>query len=413
MKQDIESQSQKCDMIPMNTIHKRIIIFGNRIGMYKGDTGGGSIFRSEMVKSLSTNHLVESISLETKGVDIIETKRGPMLSLSLNNIRIILEAMLSNDIIIQSGSYTPLLVLCAYISRITGTVSHTFITMNSQVACETNYNGINLLLAYTLYMGSDCVNSYISSSTWTRSAEFLSILKSSWVWVRGVVYLESQYNVFRQVDPAQDIDKVRQHLTLKKKGLPVLLYVGRIVKEKRIELLIANKPENCILVILGGGAHSNVIAGYHSPENNVICFVDRMLPQDYIRQCYRACDIMVSASNYETLGNTVMESLLCNNPVIVENAGGYKTQVINGQNGWLVDWTDKQEVLHAFEDIMSGGLTLMKPLNNPNSRSLQDIIKGSPTKGFRLINIVVIVLGLPVVTLYLLLAWIWQTFGTM
>ena len=395
---------------------KRILILGNRIGMFKGETGGGSIFRAQMVKTLSENHPIDSISLETDHIDMIEGSRGPMMTMTWSNVLRVVQGVLANDVIIQSGSYTPLTTICAYISLLTGTTCHTFITMNSAIACNTNYKGMNWVVAYVLYLSSDYLNGFLSTSTWTRSAEFLTSLQKMWVPVQGVVYLDSQYDVFRCADDDEDIEGVRNLLTLGKTGLPVMLYVGRIVKEKRIELLIENKPKDALLVILGGGPHCPAIAKCHDPSNNIICHVGSMLPQEYIRQCYKACDIMVSASNFETLGNTVMESLLCGNPVIVENAGGYKAQVVNGQNGWLVDWTNAGQVADAFNRIMKEGVSDLRPLKNATSRSVQDIVQAAPSSSPRSIRtftrILVAVAFLPLMLLYVLLVWLWFLLGS-
>ena len=67
---------------------------------------------------------------------------------------------------------------------------------------------------------------------------------------------------------------------------------------------------------------------------------------------YKAADIHVSASTFETLGNTVHESLLCGTTVVVQNAGGYISQVENGQNGYLVEWKNVIEAQTAIENVL-------------------------------------------------------------
>jgi glycosyltransferase involved in cell wall biosynthesis len=136
-----------------------------------------------------------------------------------------------------------------------------------------------------------------------------------------------------------------------------------------------------------------------------------MIPQSEIRRYYKACDVMVSASNFETLGNTVMESLLCGTPVIVENAGGYKAQVENGRNGYLVDWSNAAEVQKAFDSIRSLGLTDLSPLKSEQSKSVQDIVNGTPGKGLSVLNILRALLFLPILLIYLLIVWLWFMIG--
>lgn len=379
--------------------------------MFNGETGGGSIFRAQMVKTLSEKYTVETISVASPGIDVLEGTRGPLMTLTFNNIHALIKAVQQNDLIIQSGSYTPLTVLCAYVSLLYGSRCHTFITMNSVVATNTNYTGFEWVIAYLLYVSSDYLNSALSISTWTRSSEYLSSLRQIGVPVRGIVYLDDQYDIFRCPDSEEDIAKAREFLCLGLSGKPILLYVGRILKEKRIELLVKNKPENALLVIVGGGAYADCISQYHSPENGVICQLGNMLPQSEIRKYYKACDIMVSASNFETLGNTVMESLLCGTPVIVENAGGYRAQVVNGQNGYLVDWTNPKEVQEAFEAITTKGVTDLSPIKSDQSRSVQDIVDTSIRRSVGVFHVVHALLLLPVVVLYMILVWLWFLLG--
>ena len=379
--------------------------------MFNGETGGGSIFRAQMVRTLSEKYTVETISVATPNIDVLEGTRGPLITLSFNNIAALIKAVQQNDLIIQSGSYTPLTVLCAYVSLLSGSRCHTFITMNSVIATNTNYTGLEWMIAYLLYVSSDYLNSALSMSTWTRSSEYLSSLRQIGVPVKGIVYLDDQYDIFRCPDTEEDIAKAREFLCSGITWKPILLYVGRIVKEKRVELLIRNKPAEALLVIVGGGAHADSIAQYHCPEKGIICHLGNMLPQSEIRKYYKASDVMVSASNFETLGNTVMESLLCGTPVIVENAGGYRAQVVNGQNGYLVDWTKPAEVQKAYNAIMSQGVTDLSPIKSDQSRSVQDIVDISLRRPVGVFHVVHAILFLPLVMLYLTLVWLWFLLG--
>ena len=77
---------------------------------------------------------------------------------------------------------------------------------------------------------------------------------------------------------------------------------------------------------------------------------------------YKAADIHVSASTFETLGNTVHESLLCGTAVVVQNAGGYISQVKNGQHGYLVEWKNVIEAQTAIENVLQRKLTNVKSM---------------------------------------------------
>lgn len=61
--------------------------------------------------------------------------------------------------------------------------------------------------------------------------------------------------------------------------------------------------------------------GYHNPDQGIVALPDGMVPQHTLRQFYKAADVNVSASGFETFGMTVLEARLCGTPSIVQNAG--------------------------------------------------------------------------------------------
>ena len=133
---------------------------------------------------------------------------------------------------------------------------------------------------------------------------------------------------------------------------PVLLYAGRWSKEKRISLLVAAKPAHCVLAIVGDGPIGDDLETLHNPAEGVL--VHRgIVDQARLRVLYKAADLHVSASDFETLGMTVMESHLCGTPVVVQHGPGFVTQVVRGENGYLVDYADaaaaRRQITEALE----------------------------------------------------------------
>ena len=79
------------------------------------------------------------------------------------------------------------------------------------------------------------------------------------------------------------------------------------------------------------------------------CVWCQFVDKDILRVCYQCSDVHVSASDFETLGNTVHESLLCGTPVVAQEAGGYISQVNkvetgSTKQGFLVDFENTKEV---------------------------------------------------------------------
>ena len=88
--------------------------------------------------------------------------------------------------------------------------------------------------------------------------------------------------------------------------------------------------------------------------------VSEMVPQNVLRKYYKAADLHVSASNSETYGMTVRESLHCGTSVVVQNDGGFIEQVRPGVDGFLVDFVDSETTKATITQAL-GMLSKFKP----------------------------------------------------
>ena len=86
--------------------------------------------------------------------------------------------------------------------------------------------------------------------------------------------------------------------------------------------------------------------------NGVVC-LRRFVNHQELRLYYKAADIHVSASDFETLGNSCHESLLCGTPVVLERSGGYVSQVDDGQQGYLIQWADPSQAARAVAKVLA------------------------------------------------------------
>jgi D-inositol-3-phosphate glycosyltransferase len=137
----------------------------------------------------------------------------------------------------------------------------------------------------------------------------------------------------------------RARLGLSGEG-PVVLYVGRFDPVKGVDRLLAAtallRREIPVRVILVGGGEEN------TPENralHAICsnlsiedcvaFAGRKT-HDALPDYYRAADVLVLPSYYESFGLVVLEALACGTPVVAMRVGVVEDIVRNGVNGWAV-----------------------------------------------------------------------------
>jgi glycosyltransferase involved in cell wall biosynthesis len=249
------------------------------------------------------------------------------MSPSIRNLWLTAKLVNDHNLVIISGSWSFLNIFAVYMGLLCGTPVITFVTMNSTAAVDANFSGAMWYLSYVLYMATDYFNCWFSMGAWTRSAEYLRVLSARYIPVQGVVYCGDQYKTFQIQDSHAEIHEARQILSGGQLQRPVLLYCGRLLPEKRIPLLVAAKPEGVSLAIVGTGSEAEWLRSIHDPTKGIVCLVDGMVSQESLRKYYRAADIHISASDFETLGNTVHEALLCGCPVVVQRAGGYMSQV--------------------------------------------------------------------------------------
>jgi glycosyltransferase involved in cell wall biosynthesis len=137
----------------------------------------------------------------------------------------------------------------------------------------------------------------------------------------------------------------------------LLLSAGRWAKEKRIHLMFDAVPDDCALVVVGDGtsAYAEQLEAMASNRRNVLV-VRGMLDDRQLRVAYQGSDLFVSASNFETLGNTIVEAIASGTPVAVQPAQGHLEHVIDGENSYFVDFNDTSAALAKLELIVATGL---------------------------------------------------------
>lgn len=143
-------------------------------------------------------------------------------------------------------------------------------------------------------------------------------------------------------------------------GKPIILHVGRVVREKNIDLIIDAAPLilkkiDVKFVIVGEGPYrkelEEKVKKKGLDENFIFTgFVqDRKLPS-----YYKAADIFVFPSTYETQGIVALEAMAAGLPVVAARAKAIPEFVIDGESGYLFEPNNEKEfaekILIALED---------------------------------------------------------------
>ena len=136
-----------------------------------------------------------------------------------------------------------------------------------------------------------------------------------------------------------------------------LLYVGRVSKEKNLNLLaqimrqIAAIRRDIRLIIVGDGPYLEEMKTQLA-EMPVI--FTGYLTGDELAQTYASSDIFIMPSTTDTLGNVVLEAQASGLPVLVTDQGGPKENLLPGKTGYIVpaDSVDGfvERILHMAEN---------------------------------------------------------------
>lgn len=177
------------------------------------------------------------------------------------------------------------------------------------------------------------------------------------VWGRGVD--------LKKFSPSHRTNTFRQHLGIPN-NTPIVLYVGRLVPEKRPDIFASvirrlyNEKINFHAVIVGAGQSQHLIDNL--PNTVHMGWLDG----DQLSEAYASSDIFLFPSSVETFGNVTLEAAASGLPLVVEEkCSGHL--VTNGVNGYTCEAGNVQ----SFYD---GTLRLLRDANLRSSFSEQSKI---------------------------------------
>jgi glycosyltransferase involved in cell wall biosynthesis/predicted metal-dependent phosphoesterase TrpH len=133
-----------------------------------------------------------------------------------------------------------------------------------------------------------------------------------------------------------------------------LLYVGRISREKDLDLLAAayrrlrDEGLPVQLFIVGHGPYSEAFAR-SLPE----AIFTGYLTGDELATAYASADIFVFPSTTDTFGNVILEAQACGVPVVVSDSGGPKELVEDKTNGLITKSHDVEDFACAIRALVT------------------------------------------------------------
>ena len=140
---------------------------------------------------------------------------------------------------------------------------------------------------------------------------------------------------------------------------PVLLYVGRLDKEKKIDVVLRALPDISRVT----GVHL-VLAGLGKEKQNLkalteklgiqkaVTFTGFVLDED-LQNIYRVADLFVTAGIAELQSIVTMEAMASGLPVVAVNAMALPELVHNGENGYLFSDGDSEMLAERVIAILA------------------------------------------------------------
>jgi glycosyltransferase involved in cell wall biosynthesis len=140
---------------------------------------------------------------------------------------------------------------------------------------------------------------------------------------------------------------------------PVLLYVGRLDKEKRIDMILRALPD-----ILRVNSVHLVVAGIGKEKQNLEELTEKLgiqnevtfagfVPDEDLQNIYTVADLFVTAGIAELQSIATMEAMASGLPVVAVNAMALPELVHDGENGYLFSDGDSQMFAEKVVAILS------------------------------------------------------------
>ena len=128
--------------------------------------------------------------------------------------------------------------------------------------------------------------------------------------------------------------------------IPIILFVGRITRQKGISQLIAAAKyfdTNCQIVLCAGApdtleiaAETEQIINDLKQQRSGVVLISEMLPREQIRILYSHARVFVCPSLYEPFGIINLEAMACETAIVASAVGGIPEVIVEGETGFLI-----------------------------------------------------------------------------
>ncbi len=139
----------------------------------------------------------------------------------------------------------------------------------------------------------------------------------------------------------------------------IILFVGRLVKEKGVEILIEAMPEvlaahpEAKLVVAGGGFQGHLQARAEALGIGHKVIFGGFVPEEDLPRLYVIAEVAVYPSLYEPFGIVALEAMAAGVPAVTSDIGGFREVVRHGETG-LHTWANNPHSLAwGIKEVLS------------------------------------------------------------
>jgi glycosyltransferase involved in cell wall biosynthesis len=153
------------------------------------------------------------------------------------------------------------------------------------------------------------------------------------------------------IDPSRFVDLPDPSPFLRMRGIegPMVLYVGRLAVNKRMELVLNALPELLLeepdlqLVIAGPDDGAGDAWRAHAQDLGIEKSVrfEGFLSEEDLLAAFTAADVFVLPSDWEAFGIVLLEAMACKTPCICSDRGGQPEVVVDGETGIVAPYAEE------------------------------------------------------------------------
>ncbi|GMI46016.1 hypothetical protein TrCOL_g12733 [Triparma columacea] len=354
-------------------------------------TGGGVAVRYENYESLlkSLSHSVRVLSPNRRSVDTFVLKSShhpcvtgfPMTGITEGNIKRYWRSLKWCDVVVCPENEHMMII--SGMAELLGKRMVLNVHTNVHQMLGPSSPLVSSLARSLYYSLLRCASTGTNKTCYTVSDTNRKIMEGEGVRVDGVYELDTKEGEGEISEEEREI--IRKNLAPHHSHLPIILFAGRWLPEKRIHRLASTLPSSACLVIIGSGTLP-LDKILHSPPSRI--YVHKgFVPHTRMYSLYKCCDFVANASDFETFGNTSYEGNSVGTPCILHPEGGHLSQIgREGGNGVFVDFDREDEIVRKELEVIVGRkwdreVVKKNMVRKKDAVGIEDAVRGVGVKG--------------------------------